>query len=243
MRFDVMTLFPGLIDGFAGTSIIGRAVDAGIISVNTHNIRDFSKDKHKKADDTPYGGGFGMLMTAQPIVDCFESIPKSDKNKKTIYLSPKGKVFDHQKALELSKCDQLVFLCGHYEGVDQRALDLIVDEEISIGNYVLTGGELAVCVIIDAVSRLLPGVLSDSVCYEDESVASGLLEYPQYTKPAEFCGLKVPNVLLGGNHADICTWRRKQSLKSTYIHRPELLKSAKLSKSDILYLEYLSQSK
>ncbi len=243
MRFDVMTLFPDMIHAFAGTSIIGRAVDAGIISVNTHNIRDFSLDKHRKADDTPYGGGFGMLMTAQPIVDCFESIPKADGQKtRTIYLSPKGKVFDHQKALELSKYDNLIFLCGHYEGVDQRALDLIVDEEISIGNYVLTGGELAVSVIIDAVSRLLPGVLSDAECYEDESVASGLLEYPQYTKPAQFRGLKVPDVLLGGNHADICTWRRKQALKSTYLYRPELLKSAKLSKSDILYLEYLSKT-
>lgn len=244
MRFDVMTLFPDFINAFAGQSIIKRASDAGIISINAYNIRDFSLDRHRKADDTPYGGGFGMLMSAQPIVDCFNSIPRKDKeNTKCIYLSPKGSVFCHQKALELSSYDSLTFLCGHYEGVDQRALDMIVDEEISIGDYVLTGGELAAAVIIDAVSRLLPGVLSDSKCYLDESVASGLLEYPQYTKPAEFMGKKVPEVLLCGNHSDIEKWRRRQSLKSTLELRPDLLNTATLSKSDILYLEHLRNVK
>ncbi len=237
-----MTLFPDMIKSVTCQSILGRAQNAGLIQINALNIRDFSEDKHKKADDTPYGGGFGMLMTPQPIIDCYNSIQRTD-NSRCIYLSPKGRVFDHKCALELSKYDNLIFLCGHYEGVDQRALDLIVDEEISIGNYVLTGGELAVCVIIDAVSRLLPGVLSDSLCYEDESVASGILEYPQYTKPAQFMGLSVPDVLLGGNHADIVRWRRKKALEQTLLHRPDLLRNARLSKDDILYLEYLTSSK
>ncbi len=241
MRFDVMTLFPELIDNIVSTSILGRAIENGFISVNSHDIRKHTLDKHRKVDDTPYGGGMGMLMTVQPIVDCFNSF-KNELNgsKRVIYLSPKGMKFNHDKAVELSKYDNLVFLCGHYEGIDERAEQLIVDEQISIGDFVLTGGELPAAIIIDAVSRLIPGVLADSVCYEDESIAGGLLEYPQYTKPAEYCGLKVPDVLLGGNHKDINLWRRHKSLELTLKHRPDLLDDAsKLSKEDILYLEVL----
>ncbi len=240
MRFDVMTLFPDMIKAITNTSILGKASDSGIISVNVHNIRDFSLDKHRKVDDTPYGGGMGMLMSVQPIIDCFRGFEKElPANRRVIYMSPKGKVLTHEKAKELSKYDSLVFLCGHYEGVDERVLDMIVDEEISIGDYVLTGGELPCTIVIDAVSRLIDGVLSDTVCYEDESIASGLLEYPQYTKPAEYEGRKVPGVLLGGNHDDIKKWRREEALSATYKHRPELLEKAMLSKDDILFLEKL----
>ena len=241
MRFDVMTLFPDLICNIVNTSILGRAINNGIIKVNAHNIRDYSLDKHRKVDDTPYGGGMGMLMTVQPIIDCFSSFKDElTGSKRVIYLSPKGAKFTHQKALELSKYDNLIFLCGHYEGIDARVEDMIVDEQISIGDFVLTGGELPAAMIIDAVSRLLPGVLSDSVCFEDESIAAGLLEYPQYTKPAVFNGLAVPDVLLSGNHKDITTWRRQKSLEITQKFRPDLLQNCNtLTKEDILYLETL----
>lgn len=241
MRFDIMTLFPDMMKQITDTSIIGRAVKSGILDIRYHNIRDFSKNKHRKVDDTPYGGGMGMLMSPEPIVDCYESFKEElPANSRVIYVSPKGSVFNHSKALELSKYDSIVFLCGHYEGIDERVRELIIDEEISIGDFVLTGGELPSAVILDAVSRLLPGVLSDSVCYEDESIAGGLLEYPQYTKPAEYRGLKVPEVLLGGNHADITAWRKKKALEETSIRRPDLLESANLTKNDILYLEEIN---
>lgn len=241
MRFDVMTLFPDMIKAVTDESIIGRAQKSGVIEVCVHNIRDFSKDKHRKVDDTPYGGGMGMLMSVQPIVDCYKSFSSSlPEKKRVIYLSPKGSVFNHEKALELSKYDSLVFLCGHYEGIDERVESLIIDEQISVGDFVLTGGELPALSIIDAVSRLVPGVLPDSVCYEDESIASGLLEYPQYTKPYDYDGLKVPEVLVGGNHEDIRKWRRKSALKETLIHRPDLLDKANLTKEDILYLEEIN---
>lgn len=241
MRFDVMTLFPDIIRASVSSSILGRAENAGLISVNTHNIRDFSGNKHRKVDDTPYGGGMGMLMSPGPIVDCYESFKNTlPKNSRVVYLSPKGSIFNHKKAIELSKYDSLVFLCGHYEGVDERAIELIVDEQISIGDYVLTGGELACCVIIDAVSRLIDGVLSDNVCYQDESIASGLLEYPQYTKPAVYRNLSVPDVLLKGNHKDISSWRRQMSLASTAKHRPDLINETNLTKEDILFLEKLN---
>ncbi len=241
MRFDVMTLFPDMVDAVTKVSILGRAVEAGIIEVNTHNIRDFSKDKHRKTDDTPYGGGMGMLMTAQPIIDCFESF-KDDlsQNRRVIYMSPKGKTFTHEKALELCQYDSLVFLCGHYEGIDARVEELIIDEHISVGDYVLTGGEMPAAIVIDAVSRLIPGVLPDKVCFEDESIASGLLEYPQYTKPYEFRGLKVPDVLTGGNHADITNWRRRKALEITLKYRPDLLEKCNLTKQDILLLEEIA---
>lgn len=243
MRFDVMTLFPELVDGICSTSIIGRARENGIISVYTHDIRCYTLDKHRKVDDTPYGGGMGMLMTVQPIVDCYKSFKDELKGKsRVIYLSPRGSKFTHQKAVELSQYDNIVLLCGHYEGIDIRAEQLIVDELISIGDFVLTGGELPAAMIIDAVSRLIPGVLADSVCYEDESIAGGLLEYPQYTKPAVYDSLAVPDVLLKGNHKDIESWRRKRALEETMRLRPDLLKNnEKLTKSDILYLEHLKQ--
>ena len=245
MRFDVMTLFPELINNIVSTSILGRAIQNEIISVYSHDIREYTLDKHRKVDDTPYGGGMGMLMTVQPIVDCYNSFRKQlSGSSKVIYLSPKGKKFDHSMAVELSKYDNLVFLCGHYEGIDARVEEMIVDEQISIGDFVLTGGELPAVMIIDAVSRLLPGVLSDSVCYEDESIAGGLLEYPQYTKPAVYDNMKVPEVLLGGNHNDINKWRRRKSLEITLKYRPDLLENPGiLSKEDILYLESLNNDK
>ena len=242
MRFDVMTLFPQMMDDICSQSIIGRAVSAGIIEVNTHNIRNYSADKHRKTDDTPYGGGMGMLMTAQPVIDCYRSFKNAcHSNSRVIYMSPKGSILTHKKCIELSKYENIVILCGHYEGIDQRIIDTIVDEEISIGDYILTGGELPAAILIDSVSRLIPGVLSDSVCYEDESIAGGLLEYPQYTKPYDFEGNTVPDVLLEGNHDRINAWRRHKALEETLLKRPDLLKNADLSKEDILYLDSLKK--
>lgn len=226
MRFDVMTLFPALVEGVLSESIIGRAKSAGLIEIACHNIRDFTKDKHRKTDDTPFGGGVGMIMTCQPIYDCFMNIKKSipeGNRTRVIYMSPKGRAFSHDVARELSEYDNLVFLCGHYEGVDQRVIDEIVDDEISIGDYVVTGGELPACIVIDAVSRLIDGVLASREAYEGESVASGLLEYPQYTKPREFLGREVPEVLLSGDHAKIDRWRLEQAVEITRQRRPELL--------------------
>jgi tRNA (guanine37-N1)-methyltransferase len=226
MKFDVMTLFPDMVKGVLSESIIGRAQSGGLIQVDCHNIRDFSKDKHRKTDDTPYGGGVGMVMTCQPIYDCYRSIvdniPEGNKTR-VIYMSPKGRIFSHQIATELSSYDNLIFLCGHYEGVDQRIIDEIVDEEISSGDYVVTGGEIPACIVIDAVSRLIDGVLSSSECYEGESVASGILEYPQYTKPREFMGRSVPEILLSGDHAKIDRWRLETAVEITRERRPDML--------------------
>ena len=226
MKFDVMTLFPAMVEGVLSESIIGRAQNGGLIEVECHNIRDFSTDKHRKTDDTPYGGGVGMVMTCQPIYDCYRSvvdkIPDGNK-KRVVYMSPKGRMFSHDVAKELSEYDNLIFLCGHYEGVDQRIIDEIVDEEISIGDYVVTGGEIPACIVIDAVSRLLDGVLASSECYEGESVASGILEYPQYTKPREFLGRQVPEILLSGDHAKIDRWRLEEAVKITRERRPDML--------------------
>ena len=226
MKFDVMTLFPDMVAGVLGESIIGRAQKAGLIEVACHNIRDFSLDKHRKTDDTPYGGGVGMVMSCQPIYDCYRSvvdkIPENNK-KRVIYMSPKGRLFSHDIAKELSSYDNLIFLCGHYEGIDQRVLDEIVDDEISIGDYIVTGGERPACIVVDAVSRVLDGVLASAECYEGESVASGILEYPQYTKPREFMGREVPEVLLSGDHKKIERWRLEEAVKITRQRRPELL--------------------
>ena len=226
MRFDVMTLFPEMVERTLGESIIGRAQTAGIIEVKCHNIRDFSTDKHRKTDDTPYGGGMGMVMSCQPIYDCYMHVKSSiseESKTRVIYMSPKGRIFNHAIARELAEYDNLIFLCGHYEGVDQRVLDEIVDEDISIGDYVLTGGELPACIIIDAVSRLKDGVLADSECYENESLASGILEYPQYTKPRVFLDREVPEILLSGDHAKIDRWRLEQAVEITRQRRPDLL--------------------
>ena len=231
IRFDILTLFPELVSGILGESIIGRAQKAGYVSVFAHNIRDFANNKHRKVDDTPYGGGFGMLMMAPPVYDCYEAVKNEvkcalgeDIRSKVIYMSPQGSVLTQKKAEELAEYDNLIILCGHYEGIDSRVLEEIVDEEISIGDYVLTGGELPACVLIDCVSRLREGVLADKKCYEDESISSGLLEYPQYTRPYEFHGKKVPDVLISGNHAEIDKWRREKSLEITKKKRPDLIK-------------------
>ena len=221
-----MTLFPELVSGVLSESIIGRAQKAGLIEVNCYNIRDFSVDKHRKTDDTPYGGGVGMVMTCQPIYDCYAEVMSkipSEHRTRVVYMSPKGRIFNHSIAKELAEYDELVFLCGHYEGIDQRILDEIEPEEISIGDYVVTGGEIPACIVIDAVSRLVDGVLASSECYEGESVASGILEYPQYTKPREFRGRRVPDVLLSGDHAKIDHWRLLEAVKTTKERRPDLL--------------------
>lgn len=233
MRFDIMTLFPGLVSGVLSESIIGRAAKAGIIDVRTYNIRDYSKDKHRRVDDTPYGGGKGMLMSPVPIYDCYTDVVDPEKNpssrKRVIYMSAQGSVLTQAKAKELSEnYDNLIILCGHYEGVDQRIIDEIVDEEITIGDYVLTGGEIPACILVDAVSRLLPGVLSDAECYENESFSDAtLLEYPQYTRPYDFRGRTVPDVLLSGHHAKIEKWREEKALEKTKAARPDLFAKRK----------------
>lgn len=221
MRFDVLTLFPEMFD-VLDKSIIGRAKEKELINVNLINIRDFSKNKHKKVDDTPYGGGAGMVMMPDVVYDAYKSV--KDENSKVIYMTPQGKKLDQQKVEELAKQEHLILLCGHYEGIDQRVLDTIVDEEISIGDYVLTGGELPAMVLIDSVSRYVEGVLKEGSTKE-ESFSEGLLEYPQYTRPEVFEGIKVPEVLLSGHHENIDKWRREQSLKITKIKRPDLLKN------------------
>jgi tRNA (guanine37-N1)-methyltransferase len=213
-----------------GESIIGRAQKSGAVEINTYNIRDYSEDKHRRVDDTPYGGGKGMLMMAPPIYNCYSAILEEQKNagfdgekRRVIYMSPAGKVLNQKKAEELSAYDNIIILCGHYEGVDRRIVDEIVDEEISIGDYVLTGGELPACVLIDVVSRMCEGVLSADECFENESIIGGVLEYPQYTRPEEFNGRKVPEVLLGGDHKKIEKWRKEEALKLTLKNRPDLL--------------------
>lgn len=226
MKFHVMTLFPELVGAVLGESIIGRAQRSGRIELSLYNIRDYSLDRHRKTDDTPFGGGMGMVMTCQPIFDCFAAVGEklsSGAKKRVIYMSPRGRMFNHEVAKELSEYDELVFLCGHYEGVDQRVIDTLVDEELSIGDYVVTGGELPACIVIDAVSRLIDGVLPAEECYEKESVASGLLEHPQYTKPRDFRGLEVPEVLLSGDHKRIDRWRLERSVEITRERRPDLL--------------------
>ena len=228
MRFDIMTLFTSLVENVLSESIIGRARSAGIIEIHTHDIRDYSENKHRRVDDTPYGGGMGMLMSPVPIYNCYNAVldtmkDKPDLKRRVIYMSPQGSVLTQKKSKELLSYDNLVILCGHYEGVDQRIIDEIVDEEISIGDYVLTGGELPACILVDCVSRMIDGVLSDAECYELESIASGMLEYPQYTRPYDFRGRLVPEVLLSGHHANIEAWRREMVLEKTKKCRPDLL--------------------
>ncbi len=226
MIFDIMTLFPELVDYVLGESVIGRAQKSGIIQIETHNIRDYSRDKHRRVDDTPYGGGKGMLMMAPPIFDCYEAICQKRSgeivSKRVIYMSPSGQVLTQKKAEELASYDQLIILCGHYEGVDRRIIDEIVDDEISIGDYVLTGGEIPACILVDSVARLVDGVLSDPECHEKESISSGLLEYPQYTRPYEFHGVKVPDVLISGHHENIDKWRLERAVAITQQRRPDL---------------------
>ena len=228
MRFDILTLFPDMVQSVLSESIIGRAQKAGLLSVHCHQIRDFSENKHHNVDDTPYGGGVGMVMAAGPICSCFEAAVaegEPDERRKVIYLSPRGRIFSQEMAAEFASYDRLILLCGHYEGVDERAIEEIGAEEISIGDYVLTGGELPACILVDAVARLIPDVLSEPACYEGESIASGLLEYPQYTRPPVFRGREVPPVLLSGHHANIDKWRLEQSLALTAARRPDLMEA------------------
>lgn len=228
MRFDVLTLFPELFDFVMNESIIGRAQENKLIEIKAHNIRDYSLDKHKKVDDYPYGGGNGMVMACQPVIDAYKAITAGLATKpKVIYMSPQGKVLTQQMARELSEQQHLILLCGHYEGIDERIIEEIVDEEISIGDYVLTGGELPAMVLMDCVSRLVPGVLSSEGSYSDESHFNGLLEYPQYTRPADYNGKLVPDILLSGHHANIDKWRHEQSLMRTRVKRPDLYEKIK----------------
>ncbi len=223
MKFDVLTLFPELFVSVMGESIIGRAQKNGLVEINPVNIRDYSKDKHRKVDDYPFGGGNGMVMMCQPVIDAYKAVTEEMVQKpKVLYLSPQGKVLTQEMAKELSKQEHLILLCGHYEGIDERIIEEIVDEEISIGDYVLTGGELPAMVLIDCVSRLIPGVLATEGSFSDESHFNGLLEYPQYTRPAEYNENKVPDVLLSGHHANIEKWRMQQSLDRTREKRPDL---------------------
>ncbi len=240
MNFHVLTLFPEMIRQGLHTSVTGRALDRDIIRLNTINIRDYSKDKHKHVDDTPYGGGAGMVMQPEPIWLAYEDLISDMKKKpRLIYVTPQGTTFHQRMAEQFAQEEDLIFLCGHYEGVDERVLEDIVTDYVSIGDYVLTGGELAVMVMIDAISRLVPGVLNNQESAELESFQGNLLEHPHYTRPVEFHGKKVPDVLLSGHHANIERWRRQQSLKRTLERRSDLLSGAELSREDISYLQSL----
>lgn len=223
MRIDIATLFPEMCEAVLGESIIGRARRSGALELECHQIREYTNDKHRRVDDTPYGGGMGMVMQCQPIFNCYNAIcEKIGTKPHTIYMSPKGKIFNQQKAIELSKMDNILIICGHYEGVDQRVLDKIVDEEISAGDYVLTGGEIPAMMIADAVARMCPDVLSKDECFMEESIYSGLLEYPHYTRPEVWEGESVPPVLLTGHHKNIAEWRHQKSLEITKQRRPDL---------------------
>jgi len=228
MRIDILTLFPDLCDMVLSESIIGRARENGILEINCHNIRDYTTDRHRRVDDYPYGGGKGMILQADPIDRCFASLCEEIGSRPhLIYLSPQGRTLTQQKARELASLPNLALLCGHYEGIDERVIEEIVDEEISIGDYVLTGGELPALVLTDCVARMLPGVLAEEVCFTEESHFAGLLEYPQYSRPAEWHGREVPPVLLGGDHKKVDQWRAEQALQRTQEKRPDLLKKQK----------------
>lgn len=237
MYIDIATLFPEMVDSYLNESVVGRARKNGVFTAKCHNIRDYTNDKHRRVDDTPYSKRQGMLMQAQPIFDCFTQVTQGRNRPHVIFMSPQGKVLTQQRCKELAQMESLFILCGHYEGVDQRVLDKIVDEEICIGDYVLTGGELPALVLIDSVVRMLDGTLSQSDCFEDESHYSGLLEYPQYTRPQIWQGEEVPEILLSGHHANIEKWKREQSLLTTFKKRPDMLENAELSESDKKFLK------
>ena len=244
MRFDVLTLFPDMLEAVLGDSIIGRARENGIIELNFIDIRDYTKNKHRKVDDYPYSGGGGMLMSPQPVYDAYMSVAEGlDYKPLTLYMSPHGKVFSQSAAKELAKEEHIVILCGHYEGVDRRVIDEIVDAEISIGDFVLTGGEIPAMAVIDAVSRLIPGVLAADSSYENESHYSGLLEYPQYTRPQEWHGVEIPEVLISGHHANIEKWKHEQSLIETLEKRPDMLETAELTDADRAFIEQYKKEK
>ncbi len=249
MNFHVLTLFPEMIQQGLNTSITGRAIDKGLISINTVNMREFSEDKHHRVDDYPYGGGAGMVIQAEPVYKSYGYLmnhikmtkedPANFTRPRVVYVTPQGNVFQQSMAEEFAKEEDLIFLCGHYEGIDERVLEMIVTDYVSIGDYVLTGGELPVMVMVDAISRLIPGVLNNEVSSEFESLQDNLLEYPQYTRPETFMGKKVPEVLLSGHHANIDAWRREQSILRTYERRPDLLEKADLTEEEREYLTRL----
>lgn len=244
MKITIMTLFPEMCNAVLDESIIGRARKSGIIEIDTVNIRDFTHDKHNRVDDAPYGGGMGMLMQTQPIYDCFASLCSEDgKKPHLIYMSAQGKTLTQKRVKELSQLSNIAILCGHYEGVDERIIEEIVDEEISIGDYVLTGGELPALILSDSIARMIDGVLPNDEAKELESHYSGLLEYPQYTRPPEWHGRKVPDILLSGHHGNIDKWRREKSLERTLERRPDMFKSAELTKKDKEYLAKLKEDK
>ena len=240
MRFDVLTLFPELIQSHLDFSIMKRATDDGVISVNAINPRDFTLDKHKKVDDTPYGGGAGIVLMPQPYVDAYNSVEKME-NSITLMMTPQGEPFTDKISNELANYEQIIILCGHYEGIDERVIEELEPEEISVGDYVLTGGELPALILADSVSRMLPGVLSDDECFEEESHFNSLLEYPQYTHPSSWNGRDVPEILLSGHHAKVDEWRRQKSLERTYRRRPDMLERAKLDKKDKAFLSKLEK--
>lgn len=232
MKFDILTLFPGMFSGPMSESITGRAVEKGLIELNYRNIRDFTKDRHRTVDDYPYGGGAGMVMKVEPLYSCIEKARSESPGAAVVLTSPRGVRFNQELARDLATLPHLIIVCGRYEGVDERVTELCVDHEISIGDFVLTGGELAAMVIIDAVARLLPGVLGSDDSARDESFSEGLLEYPQYTRPPEFNGFQVPDVLLSGNHQEIAKWRRRQAILRTVKDRPSLLENIELSPAE-----------
>jgi tRNA (guanine37-N1)-methyltransferase len=240
IRFDILTLFPEMFRSPLASSVLKKAIDRGIIRVSVFNIRDFTKDKHRVVDDSPYGGGSGMVMKAGPIVEGIEQLRSTDGSPRVVLMTPQGVPFDHSQAKRLSQYDHLLFVCGRYEGVDERVRDY-VDEEVSVGDYILMGGELAVMVVIDAVSRFVPGVLGSEVSVLEESFVSSLLEYPQYTRPRVFRGKRVPEVLVSGNHHQITHWRRKEALRRTFTRRPDLLEKVSLSEGDLALLEEIKR--
>ncbi len=240
MRIDILTLFPEMCNAYLSESIIGRARKAGKVQIECVDIRDYTKDKHRRVDDTPYGGGMGMIMQVEPIYDCYNSLcRKTDAKPHLIYLTPQGKTLTQKRVRELAQMDNIALLCGHYEGIDERVIEELQPEEISVGDYVLTGGELPALILADSISRMLPGVLSEDERFEEESHYSSLLEYPQYTRPYEWRGRTVPDVLLTGHHANVDKWRRQQSLKRTFERRPDMLEKADLSEEDREYLSDL----
>ena len=242
MRIDILTLFPDMCDTVMSESIIGRARKNGKVQINCIDIRNYTQDKHRRVDDKPYGGGMGMVMAAQPIYDCFQSLcGELGCRPHLIYLTPQGRTLTQERIKQLSKLDNIALLCGHYEGIDERVIEALEPEEISVGDYVLTGGELPALIVADAVSRMLSGVLSDDECFQEESHYNSLLEYPQYTHPAEWQGRQVPEILLSGNHAKVDKWRREQSLKRTASRRPDLLERAELYDEDKDFLSQLEK--
>ena len=243
MRIDILTLFCDMCESVLSESIIGRARQAGKVEINCIDIRSYTEDKHRRVDDKPYGGGMGMIMQAQPIYDCFEALCReTGARPHLIYMTPQGKTLTQQRVKELAKLDNIAILCGHYEGIDERVIEELQPEEISIGDYVLTGGELPALILADSISRMLDGVLSNSECFEEESHFSSLLEYPQYTHPAVWKEREVPEILLSGHHENIDKWRRQQALKRTKERRPDMLENAELSKNDKEFLELLDKN-